>query len=217
MIRRSIFCGILRTGSFGKTRLEAFSDGVFAIVVTLLIIEIKVPEVKGPDISSQLSQALIHMFPKFLSYAMSFAYIAIYWVNHHLLFHVIKKVDRGLFWFNSFFLMVLAFIPFPTALIGEYPQEHVAVILYGVIMFLTALSFVLIKWYAINYAKLGDPKMETDIFKDSLFKITAGPLCYLLAIIFAFINPWISIGIYLIIPVIYFIPTEVERRLGINE
>ncbi len=203
--------GIFRSGNFTINRVETFSDGIFAIVATLLILEIRVPYVEGTDVARELLNGLRLLTPKFFCYVLSFMYIAIYWVNHHQLFHIIKRSDRGLFWFNSFFLMLMAFIPFPTALIGEYPGQAVAVMFYGIAMFITALSFVAMKWYALDYAKLTDPNLPKNHFKDSRFKIIAGPLLYFLAIFLSAVDTRWAIAIYAVIPVIYFIPGPSEK------
>ena len=207
----NIFRGTLRSGNFTKNRLEAYSDGVFAIVVTLLILEIRVPPIEGHPVSVELFAALKALAPKFFSYVLSFGYITIYWVNHHQLFHLMKRADRGLFWLNSLFLMCLAFIPFPTALIGEYYREYVAVIFYGVAMLATAVSFVAMKWYAVEVARLVDPGVESSILKQSLFKVVVGPLLYFLAIGLAFWNTMAAIAIYVLIPIIYFFPGKIEK------
>ena len=207
----NFFRGIFRTGAFDTHRLDAFSDGVFSIVITLLILEIRVPPIHGENISQELLKGLLQLSPNFFCYVLSFAYISIYWVNHHQLFHVIERSDRGLFWFNSLFLMFLAFIPFPTALIGEYPNTSVAVMFYGIAMFVTALSFVVMKWYSCNYAKLIDPNLPKNHFDESRFKIVAGPLLYFLAIFLSLVNTGWAIFIYALIPIIYFIPGPAEK------
>jgi uncharacterized membrane protein len=181
-------------------RLDAFSDGVFAIVITLLVLELHVPELTGGAVSEGLRQELIHLFPKFISFVVSFLYISIYWINHHQLFHYLKRSDRTLFWLNSFFLMCLTFIPFPTALIGSYPQEPLAVICYGVAMMVTAISFVIMKAYIFSGSGLIDPTTSTP---PVLFYIVAGPLLYLMAIFLATTNTSAAIAIYIATPIIY--------------
>ena len=101
------------------SRIEAFSDGVFAIVITLLVIDLKVPQIAG-DISVELGSRLFDLWPKLLSYLLSFVIVGVYWVAHHHVFHYICRVDRIALWLNLFFLMSVAFVPFPTALLGEY-------------------------------------------------------------------------------------------------
>ena len=208
---KDIFHGALRSGNFGKSRIDAFSDGVFAIVITLLILEIRVPHIHDIYASRELLDGLVGLTPKFLSYILSFAYISIYWVNHHQLFHLIKFADRGLFWFNNFFLMCLAFIPFPTALIGEYPGNSTAVIFYGIVMFVTAASFGVMKWYAVEIGRLVDPQVEGQLLKSSVFKIVLGPVLYFIAILAALVSTPTAIAIYVLIPVIYFFPGKLEK------
>src|ERR1700676_3442872 len=110
------------------SRIKALSDGVFAIIITLLVLEIHVPEVQDKNISAALEHSLLAMTPKFLSYILSFVLVCIWWVAHHHLFHILKRSDRGLLWLNSLFLLWLAFIPFPTALMGDFPGERIAVL-----------------------------------------------------------------------------------------
>ncbi len=208
-----IFKGTFKTGDFPLHRLEAFSDGIFTIVATLLILEIRIPQISGTDISQEITAGLIHLLPKFLSYVMSFVYISIYWVNHHQLFHLIKRADRGLFWLNNLFLMCLAFIPFPTALIGEYPHEYAAVIFYGVVMLVIAGCFLWMKWYVHKVEGLVDLKVREDMIRLSIFKVWAGPILYLSAIGLAFLNTSMAIAIYVLIPIIYFFPGKGEKDL----
>ena len=103
--------------------------------------------------------------PKFFIYALSFAIICIWWVAHHHFFFVLNKSDRGLLWFNCLFLLCLAFIPFPTALMGDYPNQRIAVICYGGIMALSGLSFSWMRYYAFFVAKLADERLEQRVLK----------------------------------------------------
>ena len=110
-----------------KSRLEAFSDGVFAIVITLLILDIRFPEVDY----SQFAETLRSVLPRILAYVLSFIIIGLYWVIHHNSMHAIKKTDRGFLWLNILFLLCVSFIPFPTSLVGRYPFEAGPIIIYG--------------------------------------------------------------------------------------
>src|SRR5215471_3270280 len=114
---------LFRVGAMPTSRIEAFSDGVFAIVITLLILSIQVPPING-DPGRVLGGALLGMIPKFLSYTLSFGIICIWWVAHHHLYILIAKTDRGLLWLNSLFLFFLASVPFPTALLGDFPRQR---------------------------------------------------------------------------------------------
>jgi uncharacterized membrane protein len=198
---------LMRSGNYSTTRLDAFSDGVFAIVITLLVLELRVPEVDGPHLSHELVQGLKALLPKFVSFVVSFIYVAIYWVNHHQLFHSLKKADRGLFWLNNLFLMCLTFIPFPTALIGSYPREPVTVIFYGAAMMATAVTFILMKVYIFRGGRLVD---LTQIKRPALFYLVAGPGLYLVAVVLAMVKTELAIAIYILIPVIYFFSGDPE-------
>ncbi|NJR60718.1 MAG: DUF1211 domain-containing protein [Cyanobacteria bacterium CRU_2_1] len=132
------------------TRIEALSDGVFAIVITLLVLEIKVPQISADLAVNELPTALFELLPNVLSYIISFLMIGIYWVAHHNVFRLLKGSDRLLLWLNLLFLMCLAFIPFPTALIGEYPEVGISVTLYGAVLLVAAIFFNLMWWYAIS-------------------------------------------------------------------
>ncbi len=147
--------------------------------------------------------------PKFLSFVVSFLYITIYWVNHHQLFDMVKRCDRGLFWLNSLFLMCLTFIPFPTALIGSYPRETLAVSFYGVAMFATAVSFVAMKSYIFYVGRL----VEAHRAKPPLFLLVSGPLLYLAAVLLALLHTGLAIAVYLLVPVIYFAAGKLDEAV----
>ena len=188
-------------------RLDAFSDGVFAIVITLLVLELRVPEVHGEHLSQELWHGLTELLPKFISFVVSFIYVSIYWFNHHQLFHLVKRLDRGLFWMNSVFLMCLTFIPFPTALIGSYPHDRVAAACYGLAMMATAISFVIMKIY-IKYS--GRLRKAVPLSGADTFYLSTGPLLYLTAAGIAFINAYAAVAIYVLVPIIYFFAGSTE-------
>lgn len=110
-----------------KDRLETCSDGVFAIAITLLVLDIKLPE----GSSAGLSHALMESLPRVAAYVMSFAIIGLYWISHHRSFQLIAKVDGAVFWLNLLLLLLVSFIPFPTALLGRYPNEALPIVIYG--------------------------------------------------------------------------------------
>ena len=109
-------------------RIEALSDGMFAIIMTLLVIEIKPPEVHdAAQVAEALRHSLVALLPKIVAYAISFLTLAIFWVSHHQHFHALQHADRGVLWLNNLLLLFLAFVPFPTAVLGEYPTQPLAV------------------------------------------------------------------------------------------
>ena len=203
--------GLFRVGTMSVARIEAFSDGVFAIVVTLLVLEIHVPRLAGPDISHALIASLRGMLPKFLSYALSFMIVCVWWVAHHHFFHLLRRTDRGLLWFNSLFLLWLAFIPFPTALLGDYPHERVAVICYAGVMALAGLSFSWMRYYSFYLADLTHSGLDRSLMKRAMVKSVSNPLLHFLAVILAFVSTELAIGLLVMIPVMFFFPSRLER------
>jgi len=163
------------------SRIEAFSDGVFAIIVTLLVLEIHVPQVQGQDISAVLERSLLAMAPKFLSYILSFVIVCIWWVAHHHLFHILERSDRGLLWLNSLFLLWLAFIPFPTALMGDFPGVRLAVMCYGAVTTLAGVSFCLMRYYVFYVGKLVDERIDRRLLKLAMMRSVMNPVLHCIA------------------------------------
>lgn len=198
-------------------RIEAFSDGVFAIVITLLVLEIHVPQVQGKDISATLARSLLAMAPKFLTYILSFLIVCVWWVAHHNLFHVLKRSDRGLLWLNSLFLLWLAFIPFPTALMGDFPGERIAVMGYGTVTTLAGLSFSFMRYYAFYLAKLVDLSIDQRLLRSAMLKSALNPVLHAIAVLLAFVDTRLSISLYIILPLMFFIPSALERHVQLGK
>lgn len=192
------------------SRIEAFSDGVLAIVITLLVLELRVPEIEGEPTAQALAAAFGALTPKIISFILSFVIVAIFWVNHHQLFHSIRHTDRMLLWLNMLFLLFISAVPFPTAVIGEYPQNAFAVAFFGVIMLGAGLAFALMRWYASFPGQLiaADPMVLRRGVRRSLLS----PALYLLGTVVAFVSPVIAIAIYILVPIIFFLPSPLERR-----
>ncbi len=197
------------THTISNRRIEAFSDGVFAIVVTLLVLDLKVPELPdGVSIADTLTM-LQHLIPQFLSFFLSFFIVCIFWVNHHQFFHVLKKSDRKLLWLNNFLLFWLCFVPFPTAFIGRYPTNVVAIVLFGVALFLAASSFSLMTYHALFKGKLVDVHVSRQERVKSQRRSYWGVGLYGIAALIAPLLPYVSIGIYVIVPLLYFSPRKI--------
>jgi uncharacterized membrane protein len=173
-----------------KNRLENCSDGVFAIAITLLVLDIKLPEVN----SMGLAQALIESLPRIAAYVMSFAIIGLYWISHHRTFELIAKINGAVFWINLLLLLLVSFIPFPTALLGRYPNEALPIIVY---------SFTLIACNAVGLGLMAYLLFHPQLLigkhrKDSLWRqfplrlIVLVNVGYLLAVLFAGIAPLAS-------------------------
>lgn len=196
----------LRGGTADTGRVEAFSDGVLAIVITLLVLDVKVPQhVEGGD--AALWQALIQQLPMLGAWAISFFFVLVFWVAHHYLFGQLRHVDRGLLWLNGLFLLFISFTPFPTALLGLYPDSSVSVTVLSMAMFLTAGSFSLMRWYAMRHAKLFRPEYAVSSLH-AMRRSLLGPGLYFLAIIMAQVAPPIAIALQIIVPLLFFLPSQ---------
>jgi uncharacterized membrane protein len=191
-----------------KTRVEAFSDGIFAIIITLLVLEIKVPHIEDHNSTGALITSLLKLFPKFISWIISFFTVAVIWVNHHKLFKQFRQLDHGIFWWNALLLLWTSFIPFPTAVMGDYPGNITSVVLYGSVMALMAMSFTLMRWYVLRNPDLLEGTTDIRSFRKGTFlSLMFGPLLYLAGIALSLIHPYASFAIFLAIPV-YFIFAE---------
>jgi len=190
-----------------KGRLEAFSDGVIAIIITIMVLELKVPH--GVDLLS-----LRPLIPVFLSYVLSFVFLGIYWNNHHHLLQAARKVDGRVLWANLHLLFWLSLIPFVTAWMGENHFAAGPVALYGVVMFLAGLAYFILSRVLVAFHG-SDSALASALGDD--FKGKASVLCYAVAVPFAFVRPWIACAIYVLIAVLWLIPDRrIERVLGVG-
>lgn len=184
-----------------KGRLEAFSDGVLAIIITIMVLELKVPEH-----SSHLND-LRPLLPVFLSYVLSFLYVAIYWNNHHHLLHSVEHVSGKIMWSNLHLLFWLSLIPFVTAWMGENRFAQAPTALYGVVLLMAAIAYaILVRAILITHGP--DSLLARAIGKD--FKGNISILLYLCAIPCSFLSQWIAGGIYVFVALMWLIP---DRRL----
>ena len=193
----------------GTGRLEAFSDGVFAIVVTLLIIEVHLPTLVGSGTPAMLA-ALGEIAPKLLSFTVSFATVAIYWVNHHHFFSRVTHSDWKLLWANNVLLFWLTVVPFTTAVVGDHPTEPVAVFIYGVNLGLAAASFSLMGWYVFFKGDLVAATVTQDERRREWRKATTGAAVYLGAALIGLVAPPIALLLFLILPLAWVVPTLLD-------
>jgi len=187
-----------------KSRLEAFSDGVFAIVITLLILDIRFPDVDY----SQFGKTLVSLLPRILAYVMSFIIIGVYWVTHHNSMHAIRKTDRSFLWLNILLLLCISFIPFPTSLLGRYPFQAGPIIIYGVTLIVcNAVGYLMIVyvWY---HPHLAIPEFSKTYMRSHTPVYIFVNVLYLCAILLAHPLPLLSYLIYIAVVVflIIFLP-----------
>jgi uncharacterized membrane protein len=183
-------------------RLEAFSDGVLAIAITLLVLEIKVPHLAAAADACEALVALVALGPKFLSYLLSFLFIAVFWVNHHRYFRLIRHVDAGLLWLNILLLLALSFIPFPTAMIGEYPRNPTVLALFAVVLMLAGIAFNLM-WRHAEGRRLYHEGVPPAAIARAKVRGLIGPVAYGLAAFVAFVWPPAAWAIFIAIPLVY--------------
>jgi uncharacterized membrane protein len=183
-----------------KTRLEAFSDGVIAILITILVLELKVPH--GTDLA-----ALRPLVPTFLAYVLSFVYVGIYWNNHHHMLHAAGPIDGRILWANLHLLFWLSLVPFVTGWLGENDFQPVPTALYGTVMFCAGVAYYILQ-NAIIARQGSDSPLRRAVgndWKGKLSNVLNGG-----AIPLAFLAPWLSLAVYVVVAAIWFLP---DRRI----
>jgi uncharacterized membrane protein len=187
-----------------KNRLEAFSDGVLAIIITIMVLDLHVPQGLG---ASDLA-ALKDLLPVFLTYVLSFLYLGIYWNNHHHLLKAAHKVNAAMMWANLHLLFWLSLFPFVTGWMGENHFTTAPTALYGAVMFMAAIAYYILQ--SVIIAEHGrDSKLAKSIGRD--FKGKISPALYAAAIGTAYFEPWISCVIYVLVAFLWFVP---DRRIA---
>ena len=188
-----------------KTRLEAFSDGVIAIIITIMVLEMKAPHGAAPP-------ALRPLIPVFLSYVLSYVHIGLYWNNHHHLLQAVRHVNGPILWANLHLLFWLSLVPFVTAWMGENHFAALPVSLYGVVLLLSGVAyFILVRSLLAHHPR--DSELARAIGND--FKGKASVAVYAVAIPLAFVNAWIACALYVVVAIMWLIPDRrIERALA---
>ena len=183
-----------------KNRMETFSDGVIAIIITIMVLEMKVPHAAEWD-------ALREIWPVFLSYVMSFAYLGIYWNNHHHMLHLAGRINGAILWANLHLLFWLSLFPFVTGWMGENDFARDPSIAYGAVLLCAAIAYYVLQWTIIAEQGTESP-LRVAIGRDLKGKIS--PVLYLAAVGLAFVEPWIAVGIYAAVALVWLLP---DRRI----
>jgi uncharacterized membrane protein len=187
-----------------KARLEAFSDGVIAILITIMVLELKVPH--GEDL-----QALRPLLPVLFSYVLSFVFVGIYWNNHHHMLQLAQHINGTILWANLHLLFWLSLIPFATSWMGENHFAAAPAAAYGGVLFCAAIAYTLLQTAIIRYQGEGSA-LKAAVGRDRKGKLSA--LLYVMAIPLAFVDRWISIAIYVLIALVWVVPDpRIERRV----
>ena len=189
----------------GKNRMEAFSDAVLAIIITIMVLEMKVPH--GADFA-----ALRPLLPVFLTYVLSFVYLGIYWNNHHHMLHVTEHVSGAILWANLHLLFWLSLFPFVTGWMGENHFAVMPTVLYGVILLMAAVAYWILQQAII--ARHGrESLLAKAVGRDLKGKIS--PVLYVIAIIAAFFVPWVAGALYVLVAALWLVPDRrIERALA---
>jgi uncharacterized membrane protein len=188
----------------GKGRLEAFSDGVIAVIITIMVLELKVPHGTGLD-------ALVPMIPVFLSYVLSFVYVGIYWNNHHHMLHAVERVNGRTMWANLHLLFWLSLIPFVTGWVNENHYAAIPVAMYGVVLLMSGVAYYILERTLIAHHGR-DSTLARALGSDT--KGIASVVIYAAAIAIAFVNAWVALALYVLVAVMWFIPdTRIERTV----
>ncbi|SPE24082.1 conserved membrane hypothetical protein [Burkholderiales bacterium] len=187
-----------------KSRLEAFSDGVIAVIITIIVLELRVP--RGADLAS-----LQDLAAPFLSYVLSFVFIAIYWNNHHHMLHTVERVNGAILWANMHLLFWLSLVPFVTAWMAAHLFATWPTILYGLVLIMAAIAYSVLQ-NAVIHLHGKESILATAIGADLKGKVSI--LFYLVAIAFAFLNTWLSVSLYILVACLWFLPDRrIERQV----
>ncbi|HWF17223.1 MAG TPA: TMEM175 family protein [Acidimicrobiales bacterium] len=186
-----------------RGRLEAFTDAVIAIVMTIMVLDLRTPG--GPGFSD-----LKHLVPKLLVYALSFTFLAIYWNNHHHLMHVVERIDGRVLWANMGLLFSLSLTPAATAWLGKYPSDVAPVVVYGLVLLLSAVAYFLLTRALLSVHAPGSP-LAVAIGSDRKGRLSA--VAYLVAVGLAFLEPWAAVAIYVAVAVVWLVPDSRITRV----
>ena len=187
-----------------KTRLKAFSDGVIAIIITIMVLELKVPH--GPDMLS-----LKPLLPVFLSYVMSFLYVGIYWNNHHHILHASEQVNGSVMWANIHLLFWMSLFPFFSGWMGENHFATLPVVMYGVVSLMAGVAYyILARQLILLHGKKST--LTSALGRDRKGMISVG--IYIAGIVLSFVHPWLGFAMYFVVAIMWFIPDKrIEEKL----
>ena len=201
-----------RSFELGKNRIEALSDGIFAIAMTLLILEFHVPDLPRNASNVVVVPALLKLWPKFVTYAVSFISLGVYWVGHHNMYYAIRRADRMLLWLNIVFFMFVSFLPFSASVLNAFPETQIAPFFFGA-------NITVIGW--ILYLQWGYARVQRDMFAEHVTqecrdlvhgRFLTIPIVLTFTMLICFWSVVISLGIYLALLPFYMIPGKFDRR-----
>lgn len=191
------------------TRITALADGVFAIVMTLLVLGIDMPEVPSEELGDRLVREILWVWPKLVAFIVSFLVLGIYWVGHHTQFHFMKGVNRNVLWLNILFFMFVCLVPFSTRVVGHYGTQGIALWLYAANLILISMV-LLVHWRYVAAAGLLKDATDDDIVSKASRQILVGPAIYLIALAVSFFEARLALLVILLAPVLHILPGPVH-------
>jgi uncharacterized membrane protein len=197
-----------------KERMLAFSDGVFAVAITLLVLDLKVPTAGHDGTPAALWPALVQQAPADVAFLVSFAIVGIKWVNHHKMFYLLDRVDDGLLFLNLFLLLFVCLVPFTTALLGAYlgtADAWLAAVVYGAVWAIGGVSFTAVWYYALRRGYLGEERVDR-LVRVTLVRYALGPIGYVIGSVVALVDVDAAVAIFAIVASSYAIPSYAFRR-----
>ncbi len=187
---------------FRKDRTEGLTDGIFATVMTILVLSLVVPTITGTSASKTLQAVLYGLIPDLFAYIITFIFLGVLWISHQNIFGHIENIDLKTLWINLLLLLSIGLAPFSTALLGKYPLEQIAVVAYGINALAVSILFNIL-WFYPRIQHLTHEEPNPEIIAKRSRIVLVGPLAYILAIIFSFLTTEISLGLYVFVTVFY--------------
>jgi len=201
-----------RKSSKGTERLQAFSDGVFSIVITLLVFQINVPEIQPDRVAAELPGALLALAPQMFSLVLSFMVLGIYWIGHQTIFSHIQTHDRVLLWLNILFLMFIAFVPFVADLFSTYFDQQLTLILYCMVLICAGVVANALWRYATKDRHLLDESVDPEVVKVIQRRVLTAPVGYFVTILVSFVSLNLAKALIVLIALAYILPTPIFYR-----
>ena len=194
-----------------KSRIETLTDGVFAIVMTILVLEITVPQIPHSEAAIELPKQLFELWPVIQSYGTSFIILGFFWIAHDYQFHYVKRANRTFLWITIFYLMFIAFVPFSTSLIGEYGDQQISVIIYAVNISIIGF-WEYIRWkYATKDHQLVDSDLNRTFITKMSRRFLLGPTIYLIAVAISFVSTQLSLVIFIATPLYFLVSARKDK------
>jgi uncharacterized membrane protein len=204
--------------TLSTTRVEAFSDCVISIIITIMVFDVKFPSLKEPYTQKEITRGLIIVAPKLIAYMFSFVVLGIMWLNHHHMLHLIRKVDEKFLWLNLHLLFWMSLIPFPTNMLGGNPFLAESAATYGAVLFMSALGFTLLRNYATRHNLMvveDDKRLNRSIDRvnrRAKVKNYLGMLAYFMSIPMSYVSVYVAYACFCVAPILFFIPDGVREE-----